>query len=136
LSGEEARRFAACVDAYREGLDALAGSVRTAGECVKAIRSEAQVAEGTIQMLINIALGSLGGMLVAELMTAGTVTPVAAAQVQAELAYVARKIATKGGKLSALQSDVSKILDCVRGFKQLEAMRFVFDVAPGVTTLL
>ena len=135
-SGAEAERFGAAVDTYLEGLDALAGSVRTTHECVKAIRSEAQLAEGTIQMLINILLGSLGGMLVAELLTAGTVTPVAAAQVQAELAYVAKKIAFIGGKLNTLQSDVTKVLDCVHGFKSLEAMRFVFDVAAGVTTLL
>jgi len=135
-SGAEAGRFGAAVDAYLEGLDALAGSVRTTHECVKAIRSEAQLAEGTVQMLINILLGSLGGMLVAELMTAGTVTPVAAAQVQVELAYVARKIAFIGGKLNTVRSDVTKILDCVHGFKRLEAMRFVFDVAPGVTSLL
>ncbi|HEU5331665.1 MAG TPA: hypothetical protein VFU73_02850 [Actinocrinis sp.] len=134
--GAEAERFGAAVDAYLEGLDALAGSVRTTHECVKAIRSEAQLAEGTIQMLINILLGSLGGMLVAELMTAGTVTPVAAAQVQVELAYVAKKIAFIGGKLNTVRSDVTKILDCVHGFKRLEAMRFVFDVAPGVTGLL
>lgn len=135
-SGAEAERFGAAVDTYLEGLDALAGSMRTTQECVRAIRSEAQLAEGTIQTLINILLGSLGGMLVAELMTAGTVTPVAAAQVQVELAYVAKKIAFIGGKLNMLQSDVTKILDCVHGFKSLEAMRFVFDVAPGVTSLL
>ena len=135
-SGAEAERFGAAVDAYLEWLDALAGSVRTTHECVKAIRSEAQLAEGTVQMLINILLGSLGGMLVAELMTAGTVTPVAAAQVQVELAYVAKKIAFIGGKLNTVRSDVTKILDCVHGFRRLEAMRFVFDVAPGVTSLL
>lgn len=87
-------------------------------------------------MLINLLLGSLGGLVVAELMTAGTVTPVAAAQVQMELAYVAKKIATIGGKLNALYSDIVKVLDAVRGFKQLEAMRFVFDLVPGGSALL
>jgi hypothetical protein len=135
-SGLEAERFATALDAYLEGLDALAGSVRTTWECIRAIRSEAQLAEGTIQMLINIMIGSLGGMLVAELMTAGTVTPVAAAQVQVELAYVAKKIAFIGGKLNMVQSDICKVLDAVHGFKRVEAMRFVFDVAPGVTSLL
>jgi hypothetical protein len=114
----------------------MAGSVRTTWECLKAIRSEAQLAEGTVQMLINLLLGSLGGLVVAELMTAGTVTPVAAAQVQIELAYVAKKIAGVGGKLNALYSDITKILDAVHGFKRLEAMRFVFDVAPAVSALL
>jgi uncharacterized protein YukE len=135
-NGEEATRFGAAVDSYLEGLDALAGCVRTTGDCLKAIRSEAQLAESTVQMLINLLLGSLGGLLVAELMTAGTVTPAAAAQVQVELAYVAKKIATVGGKLSALYSDIIKVLDAVHGFKRLDAMRFVFDLAPGVTSLL
>jgi hypothetical protein len=96
---------------------------------VRAVRSEAQLAEGTIQMLINILIGSLGGMLVAEFITAGTVTPVAAAQAQVELAYVAKKIAFLGGKVNMVQSDITKILDAVRGFKRLEAMRFIFDLA-------
>jgi hypothetical protein len=96
---------------------------------VRAVRSEAQVAEGTIQMLINILIGSLGGLLVAEFLTVGTVTPVAAAQAQLELTYVAKKIAFLGGKLNALRSDVIKILDAVHGFKRIEAMRFVFDLA-------
>lgn len=134
--GAEAERFSAAMDTYLEGLDVLAGCVRTTRECLKAIRSEAQLAESTIQMLINILLGSLGGLVVAELMTAGTVTPVAAAQVQMELTYVAKKIATIGGKLNALYSDIIKVLDAVRGFKQLDAMRFVFDLAPGVNALL
>ena len=127
--GEEAERFGPAVTAYLDELDALAGCVRTTWECVRAVRSEAQVAEGTVQMLINILIGSLGGMLVAEFVTAGTVTPVAAAQAQVELAYVAKKIAFLGGKLNALQSDITKILDAVRGFKRIEAMRFVFDLA-------
>jgi uncharacterized protein YukE len=135
-SGPQAERFGAALDTYLEGLDALAGCVRTTRECLKAIRSEAQLAESTVQMLINLLLGSLGGLVVAEIMTAGTVTPVAAAQVQLELAYVGKKIATIGGKLSALYSDVVKILDTVRGFRRLEAMRFVFDLAPEVTALL
>jgi uncharacterized protein YukE len=135
-TGAEAERFGAAVDSYLEGLDALAGCVRTTWECLKAIRSEAQLAESTVEMLINIMIGSLGGLVVAELMTAGTVTPVAAAQVQMELAYVAKKIATIGGKLSALFSDVIKVLNAMHGFKQLEAMRFVFDLAPGVSALL
>ena len=134
--GEEAERFGAALDSYLEELDVLAGCVRTTWECLKAIRSEAQLAESTVQMLINILLGSLGGLIVAELMTAGTVTPVAAAQVQMELTYVAKKIATIGGKLNALYSDLVKVLDAVRGFKQLDAMRFVFDLAPGVTALM
>ena len=134
--GAEADRFGAAMDSYLEGLDVLAGCVRTTWECLKAIRSEAQLAESTVQMLINILVGSLGGVVVAELMTAGTVTPVAAAQVQMELAYVGKKIATIGGKLNALYSDIIKVLDAVRGFKQLDAMRFVFDLAPGVNALL
>ena len=127
--GEEAERFKLAAATYLEELEALAGCVRTTWECVRAVRSEAQVAEGTIQMLINILVGSLGGLLVAEFVTAGTVTPVAAAQAQAELAYVAKKIAFLGSKLNALRSDVIKILDAVRGFKRIEAMRFVFDLA-------
>ena len=134
--GPEAERFATALDSYLEGIDTMAGCVRTTWECLKAVRSEAQLAETTIQMLINILLGSLGGLVVAELMTAGTVTPVAAAQVQMELTYVAKKIATVGGKLNALYSDIIKVLDAVRGFKQLDAMRFVFDLAPAVNTLL
>jgi hypothetical protein len=127
--GEEAERFREAAAVYLDELDALAGCVRTTWECVRAVRSEAQVAEGTILMLINLLIGSLGGLLVAEFVTAGTVTPVAAAQAQAELAYVAKKIATLGGKLNALRSDVVKILDAVHGFKRIEAMRFVFDLA-------
>ena len=127
--GEEADRFEPALRAYLDEFDALAGSVRTTWECVRAVRSEAQVAEGTVLMLINILIGSLGGMLVAEFVTAGTVTPVAAAQAQVELAYLAKKIAFLGGKLNALQSDITKILDAVRGFKRIEAMRFVFDLA-------
>ena len=127
--GAEAERFGKAAAVYLDELDALAGSVRTTWECVRAVRSEAQVAEGTILMLINLLIGSLGGLLVAEFVTAGTVTPVAAAQAQAELAYVGKKIATLGGKLNALRSDIVKILDAVRGFKRIEAMRFVFDLA-------
>ncbi|HZU54792.1 MAG TPA: hypothetical protein VFA06_02880 [Actinocrinis sp.] len=135
-TGAEAERFGTALDAYLAELDVLAGCVRTTRDCLKAVRSEAQLAESTVQMLINLLLGSLGGLIVAELMTAGTVTPVAAAQVQMELTYVAKKIATIGGKLSALYSDVIKVLDTVRGFKRIEAMRFVFDLAPGVTSAL
>jgi len=127
--GDEAERFRLSATAYLEELDTLAGCVRTTWECVRAVRSEAQLAEGTIQMLINILIGSLGGLLIAEFATAGTVTPVAAAQAQVELAYVAKKIAFLGGKLNALRSDVVKILDAVHGFKRIEAMRFVFDLA-------
>ncbi len=127
--GPEADRFEPALALYLDELDALAGSARTTWECVRAVRSEAQVAEGTIQMLINILIGSLGGLLVAEFVTVGTVTPVAAAQAQLELTYVAKKIAFLGGKLNALRSDVIKILDAVHGFKRIEAMRFVFDLA-------
>jgi len=127
--GREADRFEPALSVYLEELDELAGSVRTTWECVRAVRSEAQLAEGTIQMLINILIGSLGGLLVAEFVTAGTVTPVAAAQAQVELTYVAKKIAFLGGKLNALRSDVIKILDAVHGFKRIEAMRFAFDLA-------
>ena len=134
--GEQAERFGAALDSYLEGLDALAACVQTTRECLKAIRSEAQLAENTVQMLINLLLGSLGGLVVAELMTAGTVTPVAAAQVQMELTYVAKKIATIGGKLNALYSDIVKVLDAVHGFRQLDAMRFVFELGPGVNALL
>src|SRR5262249_23437366 len=112
-SGPDAERFGTALDSYLQGLDTLAGCVRTTQECLRAIRSEAQLAESTVQMLINLLLGSLGGLVVAEVVTAGTVTPVAAAQVQVELAYVAKKIATIGGKLSALFSDVIKVLDAV-----------------------
>jgi uncharacterized protein YukE len=135
-TGTEAERFGAALETYLAELDVLAGCVRTTRDCLKAVRSEAQLAESTVQMLINLLLGSLGGLVVAELMTAGTVTPVAAAQVQMELTYVAKKIATIGGKLSALYSDVIKVLDAVRGFKRIEAMRFVFDLAPSVTSAL
>lgn len=135
-TGTEAERFGEALDAYLAALDVLAGCMRTTRDCLKAVRSEAQLAESTVQMLINLLLGSLGGLVVAELMTAGTVTPVAAAQVQMELTYVAKKIATVGGKLSALYSDVIKVLDAVRGFKRIEAMRFVFDLAPSVTCAL
>jgi hypothetical protein len=127
--GPEADRFEPALAVYLDELDALAGSARTTWECVRAVRSEAQVAEGTIQMLINILIGSLGGLLVAEFVTVGTVTPVAAAQAQLELTYVAKKIAFLGSKLNALRSDVIKILDAVHGFKRIEAMRFVFDLA-------
>ena len=127
--GPEADRFEPALAVYLTELDALAGCMRTTWECVRAVRSEAQLAEGTIQMLINILIGSLGGLLVAEFITAGTVTPVAAAQAQVEIAYVGKKIAFLGGKLNMLQSDVTKILDAIRGFKRLEAMRFIFDLA-------
>ena len=127
--GPEADRFEPALSVYLDELDALAGSMRTTWECVRAVRSEAQLAEGTILMLINILIGSLGGLLMAEFVTAGTITPVAAAQAQVELTYVAKKIAFLGGKLNALRSDVIKILDAVHGFKRIEAMRFVFDLA-------
>lgn len=127
--GPESDRFEPALSVYLDELDTLAGCVRTTHECVRAVRSEAQLAEGTIQMLINILIGSLGGMLVAEFVTAGTVTPVAAAQAQVELAYIAKKIAFLGGKLNMVQSDVTKVLDAIHGFKRLEAMRFIFDLA-------
>lgn len=128
-TGPEADRFEPALAVYLDELDKLAGCVRTTWECVRAVRSEAQLAEGTIQMLINILIGSLGGLLVAEFVTAGTVTPVAAAQAQVEIAYVAKKIAFLGGKLNMLQSDITKILDAIHGFKRLDAMRFIFDLA-------
>ncbi|HTJ38724.1 MAG TPA: hypothetical protein VL738_36305, partial [Dactylosporangium sp.] len=68
--GEEAERFRQAAAVYLDELDALAGCVRTTWECVRAVRSEAQVAEGTILMLINLLIGSLGGLLVAEFVTA------------------------------------------------------------------
>jgi hypothetical protein len=135
-TGPEAERFGQALDAYLEGLDALAGSIRTSWDCLKAIRSEAALAEGTIQMLINILIGSLGGLLVAEFITAGTVTPVAAAQAQLELTYVAKKIASIGSKLHMLYADITKLLDAFHGLKGIDAMRFVFDVAPAAGSLL
>jgi hypothetical protein len=127
--GPESERFGPALDAYLEGLDALAGSIKTTADCLKAIRSEAQLAENTVQMLINVLVGSLGGMLVAELVTAGTVTPVAAAQAQLEIAYVAKKIAMLGTKLEALFVDVIRILNAARGFQRLDEMSFVFSLA-------
>lgn len=127
--GPEAERFGPALDVYLEGLDALAGSIKTTADCLKAIRSEAQLAENTVQMLINLLIGSLGGMLVAELMTAGTVTPVAAAQAQLEITYVAKKIAMLGSKLEALFVDVIRILNAARGFQRLDEMTFVFSLA-------
>jgi hypothetical protein len=135
-NGEDAERFGQSMDAYLDGLDALAGSIRTTWDCIKAVRSEAALAEGTIQMLVNILIGSLGGLLVAEFITAGTVTPVAAAQAQLELTYVAKKIAGIGSKLHLLYSDITKLLDAFHGLKGIEAMRFVFDVAPAAASLL
>jgi hypothetical protein len=135
-TGAEAERFGASLDAYLEGLTALAGSIRTSWDCLKAIRSEAALAEGTVQMLINVLIGSLGGLLVAEFATAGTVTPVAAAQAQLELTYVAKKIASLASKLHLLYSDISKVLTAFRGLKGIEGMRFVFDVAPAAGSLL
>ena len=135
-TGPEAERFGQALDAHLDGLDALAGSIRTTWDCLKAIRSEAALAEGTTQMLINLLIGSLGGLLVAEFITAGTVTPVAAAQAQLELTYVAKKIAFLGSKLHLLYSDITKVLDAFHGLKGIDAMRFVFDVAPAAGSLL
>jgi hypothetical protein len=135
-TGPDAERFGQSLDAYLEGLDALAGSIRTTWDCIKAVRSEAQLAENTTITLINILVGSLGGLLVAEFITAGTVTPVAAAQAQLELTYVAKKIAGIGSKLHMLYSDIIKLLDAFHGLKGLDAMRFVFDVAPAAGSLL
>jgi uncharacterized protein YukE len=134
-SGAEAARFGAAVDSYLAELDALTVSIGTTRDCLKAIRSEAQLAEGTIQMLINLLVGSLGGLLVAEFVTAGTVTPVAAAQAQMELAYVGKKIAFIGSKLHMLYADVTKILAAVHGFKRMDAAHFVFEMAPGGSAL-
>jgi hypothetical protein len=134
--GPEGDRFNQALDAYLDGLDALAGSVRTSWDCLKAIRSEAALAENTVIMLINLLVGSLGGLLVAEFVTAGTVTPVAAAQAQVELTYVAKKIAFLASKLHMLYSDIMKVLDAFHGLKGIDAMRFVFDVAPAAGSLL
>ena len=135
-AGPQAERFGQSLDASADGLDALAGSIRTTWDCLKAIRSEAALAEGTVQMLINLLIGSVGGLLVAEFITAGTVTPVAAAQAQLELTYVAKKIAFLGSKLHLLYSDITKVLDAFHGLKGIDAMRFVFDVAPAAGSLL
>jgi hypothetical protein len=135
-TGPDGERFGVALDAYLDGLDALAGSVRTTWDCLKAIRSEAALAENTTLMLINLLVGSLGGLLVAEFITAGTVTPVAAAQAQVELTYVAKKIAFLGSKLHMLYSDIIKLLDAFHGLKGIDAMRFVFDVAPAAGSLL
>jgi hypothetical protein len=134
-SGGGSAGFGAALDAYLVELDALCASISTTRDCLKAIRNEAQLAENTIQMLINLLVGSLGGLLVAEFMTAGTVTPVAAAQAQMELAYVGKKIAFIGAKLHMLYADVTKILVAVHGFKRIDAARFVFEMAPSVIAL-
>jgi hypothetical protein len=127
--------FARALEGYLTELDELAASLGTTRDCLKAIRNEAQLAENTILMLINLLVGSLGGLLVAEFVTAGTVTPVAAAQAQVELAYVGKKIAFIAGKLHLLYADAVKILAVVRGFRGIDAAHFVFEAIPEVTGL-
>lgn len=125
--------FDRALGAYLHEIAELSGSLGTTRDCLKAIRSEAQLAENTILMLINLLIGSLGGLLVAEFVTAGTVTPVAAAQAQIELAYVGKKIAFIAGKVHLLYVDATKVFAAVRGFRAINAARFVFESVPEVT---
>ena len=127
-SGETAERFYPLLADFLAELDTLAANLATNAETLRGLQAEAALAEGTIAGLINLLVGSLGGFLVEEVMSVGTMTPAVAAQAQVEITWVLKQIAMAAGRLQSMYANTKHVLDSVSGFKGLTHMRECFQV--------
>jgi WXG100 family type VII secretion target len=137
-SGETAERFYPLLADFLAELDTLASNLETSSETLRGLQAEAALAEGTIAGLINLLVGSLGGFLVEEVMSVGTMTPAVAAQAQVEITWVLKQIAMAAGRLQGIYANTKHVLDSVSGFKGLAHMRECFqtDVVVKIEKML
>ena len=125
--GPTADRFYPLLADFLSELDTLAGNLAMSAETLRGLQAEAALAEGTIAGLINLLVGSLGGFLVEEVLSVGTMTPAVAAQAQVELTWVLKQIAMAAGRLQGIYANTKHVLDSVSGFKGLTHMRDCFQ---------
>ena len=125
---ETAERFYPLLADFLAELDTLAANLATSGETLRGLQGEAALTEGTVAGLINLLVGSLGGFLVEEVLSVGTMTPAVAAQAQVEITWVLKQIAMAAGRLQGLYANTKHVLDSVSGFKGLTHMRDCFQV--------
>jgi WXG100 family type VII secretion target len=135
---EAAAHFYPLLADFLSELDTLAGNLAKSAETLRGLRGEAALAEGTITGLINLLIGSLGGFLVEEVMSVGTMTPAVAAQAQVELTWVLKQIAMAAGRLQGIYANTRHVLDSVSGFKGLSHMPDCFqaDVVQRIERLV
>ena len=126
-SGDLAERFYPLLADFLAELETLAGNLATNGETLRGLQAEAALAEGTIAGLVNLLIGSLGGFLVEEVISVGTMTPAVAAQAQVEITWVLKQIAMAAGRLQGIYANTKHVLDSVSGFKGLSHMRECFQ---------
>ncbi|MEY9905545.1 WXG100 family type VII secretion target [Catenulispora sp. MAP12-49] len=135
---ETAERFYPLLADFLAELDTLADNLAKSAETLRGLRGEAALAEGTIAGLINLLIGSLGGFLVEEVMSVGTMTPAVAAQAQVEITWVLKQIAMAAGRLQGIYANTRHVLDSVSGFKGLQHMHSCFqaDVVQRIERLV
>ena len=124
---ETAEHFYPLLADFLTELDTLAENLAKTTETLRGLRGEAALAEGTVTGLINLLIGSLGGFLVEEVMSVGTMTPAVAAQAQVELTWVLKQIAMAAGRLQGIYANTRHVLDSVSGFKGLTHMHNCFE---------
>lgn len=126
--GEAADRFYPLLADFLTELDTLAANLTMSAETLRGLQAEAALAEGTIAGLINLLIGSLGGFLVEEVLSVGTMTPAVAAQAQVEITWVLKQIAMAAGRLQGIYANTKHVLDSVTGFRGLAHMRDCFQI--------
>ena len=133
-----ALRFYPLLADFLAELDSLAENLAKSAETLRGLRGEAALAEGTIAGLINLLIGSLGGFLVEEVLSVGTMTPAVAAQAQVEITWVLKQIAMAAGRLQGIYANTRHVLDSVSGFKGLTHMHDCFqaDVVQRIERLV
>ncbi|WP_370363815.1 WXG100 family type VII secretion target [Catenulispora sp. GP43] len=135
---ETAERFYPLLADFLAELDTLADNLAKSAETLRGLRGEAALAEGTIAGLINLLVGSLGGFLVEEVLSVGTMTPAVAAQAQVEITWVLKQIAMAAGRLQGIYANTRHVLDSVSGFKGMQHMHNCFqaDVVQRIERLV
>jgi WXG100 family type VII secretion target len=124
---EAAERFYPLLADFLAELDTLADNLAKSSETLRGLQGEAALTEGTVAGLINLLIGSLGGFLVEEVLSVGTMTPAVAAQAQVELTWVLKQIAMAAGRLQGIYANTRHVLDSVSGFKGLTHMHNCFQ---------
>jgi WXG100 family type VII secretion target len=125
---ENADRFYPLLADFLAELDTLADNLTKSSEALRGLQAEAALAEGTITGLINLLIGSLGGFVVEEVLSVGTMTPAVAAQAQVEITWVLKQIAMAAGRLQGIYANTRHVLDSVSGFKGLTHMHSCFQI--------
>lgn len=124
---ETAARFYPLLADYLAELDSLGDNLAKSAETLRGLQGEAALTEGTIAGLINLLIGSLGGFVVEEVLSVGTMTPAVAAQAQVEITWVLKQIAMAAGRLQGIYANTRHVLDSVSGFKGLTHMHDCFQ---------